>query len=173
MHAVKIKAATYNKSADLFRRGVAIYLVFALMMSITPLAAIKQEMSSFAQTVHGSQILEKVWQGSPFHVEEAGAAEYGDWSYSLSNDQATITAYNGSEIDVAVPATVDGYSVAGIGANVFSGRALIRSISLPDTITSIGSNAFSGCASLASIHLPAACSLSIIIRLATAPPWPV
>jgi len=56
--------------------------------------------------------------------------------------------------EVTVPATYKGKPVIGIGNNAFSGRSLLETINLPESITSIGKSAFASCQSLKTINIP-------------------
>ncbi len=72
-------------------------------------------------------------------------------------DQFTITAtggvvaYTGTDTEVVVPEYIGGTKVTGIGG-AFAGNKTIKSIVLPDTITSFADAAFKGCTSLTSIN---------------------
>ena len=78
----------------------------------------------------------------------------GEWTYSLSYGEATITGYSGSSTSVTVPSTLDGYTVAEIGSSVFIDHYEITSITLPNTLKTIGSYAFQNCRGLTTITLP-------------------
>lgn len=67
---------------------------------------------------------------------------------------AEITGYYGTEEDkITIPKKLDGKTVTGIAAEVFSGCTEVISISIPDCVTSIGEGAFAGCSSLTSVSL--------------------
>ena len=78
----------------------------------------------------------------------------GEWTYSLSYGEATITDYSGSSTSVTIPSSLDGYTVAEIGSSVFSDHYEITSITLPNTLKTIGSYAFQSCRGLTTITLP-------------------
>ena len=88
-----------------------------------------------------------------FAVQTMGEEE-GDWEYSISDNQVTITAYHGSEKVLTVPDAIGGYKVVSIGQNAFSGNITLESVVLPDTIVSIASGAFKDCSSLTEVTLP-------------------
>ena len=78
----------------------------------------------------------------------------GQWTYTISNGNATITAYSGTATSITIPDTLDGYRVTGIGASVFADRTTLSSISFTSNLESIGSEAFRNCTSLSTITLP-------------------
>jgi len=64
----------------------------------------------------------------------------------------TLTGYTGGGGDVSIPHKIGGHRVSGIGAWAFNQNSNIRSLTLPESITSIGDLAFENCSSLASIN---------------------
>ncbi|MCL1810388.1 MAG: leucine-rich repeat protein [Clostridiales bacterium] len=78
-----------------------------------------------------------------------------DFTYTLSDNNATITGYSGIEAAVTIPDKIDGYPVVGIGTNAFRNMGGVKSVILPDSVTTIGSNAFQNCSNLSSINYPA------------------
>ena len=90
---------------------------------------------------------------SPHKVE-------GDYTYEITADgNVRILAYEGSEADVVVPATLGGRNVTEIGNSarpVFNANAAIRSITFPDTLKEMsGLPLFYGCENLETITIPA------------------
>ena len=90
---------------------------------------------------------------SPYKVE-------GDYTYEITTDgNVRILAYDGSEADVVVPATLGGRDVTEIGNSarpVFVANAAIRSITFPDTLKEMsGLPLFYGCENLETITIPA------------------
>ena len=87
------------------------------------------------------------------------ADTYGDFEYYLYTDEATgvesvgITQYNGSDIAVTVPASIDGKAVTKIGDYAFSGNTSIMQVTLPDCIKLVDYCAFYDCTSLTSVSL--------------------
>lgn len=78
----------------------------------------------------------------------------GNFTYEVVNDEAVITSYNGSATNVTVPATIDGYSVYGIGDSAFKDNINIEKITVSAGAKSVGASAFENCTSLATITLP-------------------
>ena len=90
---------------------------------------------------------------SPHKVE-------GDYTYEITADgNVRILAYEGSEADVVVPATLGGRNVTEIGNSarpVFDANAAIRSITFPDTLKEMsGLPLFRECENLETITIPA------------------
>lgn len=90
---------------------------------------------------------------SPHKVE-------GDYTYEITTDgNVRILAYEGSEADVVVPATLGGRDVTEIGNSatpVFNAIAAIRSITFPDTLKEMsGLPLFHECENLETITIPA------------------
>lgn len=84
----------------------------------------------------------------------------GDYTYEITTDgNVRILAYNGSEADVVVPATLGGRDVTEIGNSarpVFTANAAIRSITFPDTLKEMsGLPLFYECENLETITIPA------------------
>lgn len=73
-----------------------------------------------------------------------------------SNDGSTcyITGYTGSATNIAIPNSISGYSVTGIGNYAFFQNRTITSVVIPNSVTSIGEHAFDNCSSLTNINIP-------------------
>ena len=81
----------------------------------------------------------------------------GPWTYTVSNNQATITAYAGAGGAVAIPSVVNGIPVVKVGDEfppIFSWNNSVTSVIIPNGVTSIGNGAFAGCKNLTSITIP-------------------
>lgn len=77
------------------------------------------------------------------------------FTYNVNNGLAVITGFTGTNSDVIIPGTINGYYVDAIGSSAFSGNARLKRVKIPDTVTTIGSQAFSGCSNLETIKLSA------------------
>ena len=93
-----------------------------------------------------------------FNIKSYGAS---DFSYTLdANDNATITAYNGTESNLTIPSTIDGYDVIAIGAHAFhesrnsTNGHTIKNVIISEGITKIDGWAFCECTNLESVKLP-------------------
>ena len=67
---------------------------------------------------------------------------------------ASVTGYNGNADNVVIPKTYRGIPVKEIKDYAFRYQTRLKSITLPDCVTSIGNSAFYGCSGLTSITIP-------------------
>lgn len=83
-----------------------------------------------------------------------------DYEYTIENNEVTIKKYVGDETEVIIPSEINGNEVTSIGVNAFLNSS-IKSITIPDSVTSIGGYAlggaetFNNCTGLTSIVIPA------------------
>lgn len=86
----------------------------------------------------------------PITVFAAVSKENSDYYYqkiSTVNEETLIeiTSYNGTDREVSVPATLDGYKVVGISNAFYGKRKSIRKITIPEGVKYIDSRAFQNC----------------------------
>ena len=74
--------------------------------------------------------------------------------YTIINNEATITGFEGEPVYIDIPETVGGCRVTEIRDNAFYECGSLKHIALPDTIEKIGHHAFYACFSLESISIP-------------------
>ncbi|NLT38538.1 MAG: fibronectin type III domain-containing protein [Methanomassiliicoccus sp.] len=82
------------------------------------------------------------------------AEQDGDYSFTVSDGNATITAYTGDGGVITIPSTLGGYPVTTIGTSAFSLGYSITSLTIPNSVTTLEYEAFSGCTSLTSVVIP-------------------
>jgi hypothetical protein len=98
-------------------------------------------------------------------LQTAKAEQSGDWTYTVSNGQATITGWNWNAPGgaVTIPSEVNGIPVVRIESEygiIFGAiwnnyiNYNITSITIPDSMRNIGKNAFYGLSSLTSVVIP-------------------
>ena len=75
-----------------------------------------------------------------------------DFDYMLVVDKVIITGYNGSDIQVEIPATIDNKEVVAIGDNAFRYNTDITNIKIPNSVKSIGEDAFYDCKELTKVE---------------------
>ena len=85
----------------------------------------------------------------------AHAAQSGQFEYTVSGGEATVTEYNGNAKKVDIPSRLGGYPVTAIGENAFWYNTDVESITIPNSVTTIEDDAFCGCQSLKSLAIPA------------------
>ncbi len=71
---------------------------------------------------------------------------------------AVVGLGTAEEIEIVIPATYKGLPVKEIATSAFDSHtdarnASLKSISIPDSVTSIGSSAFSGCSGLTGVYI--------------------
>lgn len=83
------------------------------------------------------------------YANECGFTFVAIYDYTVHEDDIIeIIRYNGSEETIEIPDTIDGHSVASIGAEAFKDCTSLKSITIPASVTNISSSAFEGCTSL-------------------------
>lgn len=81
-------------------------------------------------------------------------AETEKYQYQLNEDgYIEITAYTGEEKHVVIPSEIDGIKVVSIGKSAFAENTKIKSVQIPDTITTIRKEAFYKCKNLEQVDI--------------------
>lgn len=81
-------------------------------------------------------------------------ATSGDYTYSTYNSKtAYIVGYSGKAANLTIPSTIDGYKITGIGDYAFRYNYTLKSVTIPDTVTSVGYSAFNECEALQTVNL--------------------
>ena len=98
-----------------------------------------------------------VFSSMPMTVFGAGNQDNSndEFTYALSEDNAIITGYNGSDLFVDIPSEIDGHSVTEISSTTFKNDNSIVGIEIPNGVTTIGQGAFKNCLKAQYISLPA------------------
>jgi len=78
------------------------------------------------------------------------------FTFTTNDDNTlTVTGYTGTNEDIVIPDSTNGYPVASIGTAAFYGFTKITSVTIPNSITHIGMAAFNSCYGLTSVAIPA------------------
>ena len=91
--------------------------------------------------------------GCMFLSSSAFADQDGDYTYTVSGGNATITAYTGTGGAISIPATLGGFPTVAIGDNAFLVKNTLTSVTFPSSLTSIGNYAFKACTGLTSVGI--------------------
>jgi BspA type Leucine rich repeat region (6 copies) len=75
------------------------------------------------------------------------------FTFTTNNGSITITGYTGSDGNVVIPPSINGYPVTSIGNGAFYLTTIIN-VTIPNSVTSIGDDAFADCTSLTSVTIP-------------------
>ena len=140
------------------KRMISLLVAVCMMITMLPLSAV----TAFAEDT------------SPSTVYEATVDGY-KYAYTVNGGNATITDFLGpvaststGSYDITIPEKLDDHPVTGLGAYSFSGYASaspyphnsyqigrnIRSVDIPQGVTSIGNHAFFDCFDLENITIP-------------------
>ena len=76
------------------------------------------------------------------------------WSYTVSDNGATIGENKWATGSLVIPTTINGYPVKSIGEAAFDRCSGLTSVTIPNSVTSIGKAAFWGCSGLTSVTIP-------------------
>lgn len=77
----------------------------------------------------------------------------GDFNYTVSNDQASITGYTGIGGDIIIPDYLGRYKVTSIGYEAFRNNKTITSVELGQYVNYIDRFAFERCSNLTNINI--------------------
>ena len=80
--------------------------------------------------------------------------DWTDFTYTISDDQVTITGYTGSGGAVVIPGIIEGFPVVAIGESAFFDNDTITSVVIPEGVYGIGLSAFLYCDSITSVTIP-------------------
>ena len=88
-------------------------------------------------------------------MPQKNALTQGDYTYTVTAGQATITDFNTSYSGaLSITNTLGGCPVTSIGTSAFGFCSKLISVTIPGSVTNIGSFAFSSCTGLSSVTIP-------------------
>lgn len=93
-----------------------------------------------------------LWNAS--HTAVSAAESNPGYVYTIIDNEATVTGFEGEPVYIEIPEIVEGCRVTEIRDNAFYECGTLRHITLPNTIEKIGHHAFFACFSLESITIP-------------------
>ena len=81
--------------------------------------------------------------------------ESSEYEYRINDDRTvTITKYNGTEKNLVIPDTIDGYPVYAIGEGAFQENQTLKTVVVPEGVEDIQNEAFVYCTALEKVVLP-------------------
>lgn len=84
-------------------------------------------------------------------IFSASALQEGDYTYTVSGSEATITGYTGSGGNIVIPDQLGGFPVRFIAENSFASKSTLTGVVIPDSVTEIYTQAFRYCQNLQSV----------------------
>lgn len=87
-------------------------------------------------------------------IDNASAAQDGDYTYIIDGDAVTITGYSGLGGAIVIPSELGGHEVGAIGNRSFENCSSITSVLISGNVSVIGEYAFSSCANLKNVTIP-------------------
>lgn len=91
-----------------------------------------------------------VWDDVTFENEYTS----GDYRVGVADGKIMILDYYGSDSDIVVPDTIDGYPVLALGKEAFYYHKFITTVTLPEGLEYIGESAFANCYNVGSLNIP-------------------
>src|ERR1043165_1016963 len=77
------------------------------------------------------------------------------FTFTTNDDHTiTITGYTGTNDNVVIPSSTNGYPVSVIGSWALANSANLTSVVIPEGVLIIGDDAFNGCTSLTTVTMP-------------------
>lgn len=91
------------------------------------------------------------WKGAGVLTVEWSTTS--DFTYEITDNEATITGYTGTSPYLEIPLEIEGYPVTQIGEEAFFGKYDLLRVHIPESVTGIGFGAFAGCGNLLAVEL--------------------
>ena len=86
-------------------------------------------------------------------VIPAKAAQSGDFTYTATATDVSITGYTGTGGVVTIPDTINSLPVTSIGSQAFRLKTSLTSLTIPNSVTSIAASAFQYCTGLTNLTI--------------------
>ncbi len=142
------------------RRSLAVCLSIAMSMSSISVSAASMESDAITEETFFDSEEEPQSSETDIPMENYEEKQLSgvssvetDFTYEeLNGSYISITGYNGTETEIAIPNTIDGYTVQAISNNAFKGNRTLKKVSLNSDCERLGESVFEGCIALENIR---------------------
>lgn len=90
---------------------------------------------------------------SAFAAARIPVYKVGNVLYFFDKSSGTITGFAGEPRDLVIPLSLGGCNVVSIGRGAFKGASTLKTLTVPDGISTISADAFSSCTALSSVEI--------------------
>lgn len=151
---VKGTTGDVGEGTNTYLEEIAYYRELTAQLE-TELSVLKQEQYTAAKQYENRITeLELLLKESEADAEsEQPELPQATFTYTVSDDQITITGYSGRETNLSIPASIDGFDVVAIGRDAFRESALTEVI-IPSTVQKIDWFAFYASNNLTRVAIP-------------------
>ena len=94
------------------------------------------------------------WAKSNAGFDSATEGAAADFEIESANGKVTILSFKGTQEHLIVPEAIDGQPVTSIADGAFAENVTLKTLVLPESITTIGSGILAGCENLHSLQTP-------------------
>jgi len=107
------------------------------------------------ETAEAPSNVEETEKQELLEAPKDGPVSIDDFSYYLTDGNAVVTGYRGTDSVVSIAGTLNiagtAFTITEIGEKAFKNNTSLERIILPDSVTEIGDEAFMGCTNLSNI----------------------
>lgn len=96
-----------------------------------------------------------------YKAADESIIQSGNFKYLISDSKAKLIKYSGTDTDVTVPSSIEGYPVKGIGISAFQYCDTIEYLRISEGIEFLEQEAIFGCSGLKEIYFPASLSIPL------------
>jgi hypothetical protein len=132
---------------------IGYYDMFSTNANPNPQAS-RRTQTMLRKTIVALSICLWVMSGSARAECPEGSSQSGDYCYTHSGGNVTISKYLGAGGHVALPNTIEAMPVVHIGDEAFRDCTSLTGLTIPLSFNSIGINAFRGCTGLSFVTIP-------------------
>lgn len=101
----------------------------------------------------GLKFSEYIYEDTQITITYKSSAEDYYYWFNDSTNSYSITGYHGTNSNLSIPSSIDGYPVTEIEDNAFYNNYTITSVTIPFSVVSIGDCAFQYCSNITSVTI--------------------